>query len=315
LADWRAVSMSKDEFLMPQFLSIIIVNWKSADYLKKCLNSIWANIKMRYEIIVVDNASFDGSDEVAKACSSKIQFIQLHENVGFAKANNVGYQKSAGDLLLFLNPDTELRGNAVELMAAAHQIHVNAGIVGAILLNTDGTYQHVCVQPFPSILTQILDFDILQKRFFFRLLHSGKEHINVDIVSGACMMIKRSVFSQVGEFSNDYFMYGEDQDLCKKLILASYKNIICRDACIVHHGGKSSGKSSRSFAAVQQKISKKIYFKKFKSKIYSQFYQGSIGCIAIIRLMIIFILYFVKPSLRNSLPKWQSILMWALKRD
>ena len=138
-------------------LSIVIVNWKSADFLRKCLQSIFANASdMSLEVIVVDNASFDGSAELVEREFPGVHFVQSKENLGFAGANNLGVRSAKGRNLLFLNPDTEVIGTALERMSSFLDATPDAGAVGCKLLNTDGTVQTSCIQPFPTILNQAL---------------------------------------------------------------------------------------------------------------------------------------------------------------
>src|SRR5437762_3548719 len=131
-------------------LSIIIVNWNSKDYLRKCLKSIYANTHgIDFEIIVVDNASFDGSGELLAQDFPKVRFVQSHTNLGFARANNLGFGNSTGRNVLFLNPDTEAVGGALNELLQRLQRLPNAGVVGCKLLNTDGSMQTSCLQSYP----------------------------------------------------------------------------------------------------------------------------------------------------------------------
>lgn len=202
-------------------LSIIIVNWHSANYVEKCLTSIIANAHtLKYEIIVVDNASYDGCDKLIENSFPEVRFIQAKKNDGFAKANNLGFQNSSGNNVLFLNPDTEIIGDAIRGMLTVIVTAPQTGLVGCKLLNTDMTLQTSCIQPFPTILNQILDSDLLHSRFPKLSLWGPTPHLQdksgvteVQVVSGACILIKRSVFEEIGGFSSDYFMYTEDMGL------------------------------------------------------------------------------------------------------
>ena len=146
-------------------LSIIIVNWNSAAYTIACIASIRAAApRFAYEIIVVDNASSDDSADRLRQAPD-IQLIRSTTNVGFARANNLGYQYSSGDVLLFLNPDTEVLGSAIDRMYDVLVSSENLGIVGCRLLNSDHTLQTSCVQAFPTILNQLTDIEALKIRF------------------------------------------------------------------------------------------------------------------------------------------------------
>src|SRR5450432_96179 len=147
-------------------LSIIIVNWNSVDFLRGCLVSICQPPQsISLEVIVVDNASYDGCDSMLAREFPRVRFIQSHENIGFARACNLGHQHSAGRILLFLNPDTKIVGNALADLVSGLDSLPDAGAIGCKLLNADGTLQKSCIQSFPTILNQCLDSEALRSRF------------------------------------------------------------------------------------------------------------------------------------------------------
>ena len=147
-------------------LSIIIVNWNSSDYVRACLRSIYNETRgLDFEIIVVDNASFDGCESILKEEFPGVIFIQSKENIGFGKANNLGFQHSSGRNLLFLNPDTEIVGHALNTMVRHLDALPAAGAAGCQLLNADRSIQTSCIQVFPTIINQLLDIDYLKIKF------------------------------------------------------------------------------------------------------------------------------------------------------
>ena len=147
-------------------LSIIIINWKSKGFVRVCLESIADNIgDLAHEIFVVDNASFDGCGELLAAEFHYVHFVQCKHNLGFAGANNLAFARSRGRNILFLNPDTEIRGDAIQALLAALDTAPRAGMVGACLLNSDLTLQTTCVTAIPSILNQTLNTDLLRHAF------------------------------------------------------------------------------------------------------------------------------------------------------
>lgn len=309
---------------MPQ-ISVIIINWNSANYLEKCISSIFKNTAIDdIEIIVVDNASYDGSNRLISREFPGVKFIQLDKNMGFANANNLGFTHATSDFILFLNPDTEILDSSIEKMLTFLNSSSEAGAVGCRLLNSDLSLQTSCVQAFPTLLNQILDTE-----FFIRLrlkrwgienaIHHKKTPIKVDVISGACIMVKRKVFEKAGLFSSDYFMYGEDVDLCYKIKQAGYNSYYFGQAEIIHHGGKSAKNQEDSFFSVLKiKESRILYFKKTKGSAYAKCYRTMHVIISIIRLMIIltilplFKLFKSNISLRFSLMKWINILKWSL---
>ncbi|WP_340122716.1 glycosyltransferase family 2 protein [Methylobacter svalbardensis] len=307
-------------------LSIIIVNWNSKDYLQKCIASIlsWTT-DINFEIVVIDSASFDGVDEMLKRCYPQVRFIQSDRNLGFAKANNVAFRVSTGSNILFLNPDTELIGPAINILLDYIQILPKTGAIGCKLLNADGSVQTSCIQAFPTILNQLLNSEFLRALFpkfslwgMASLFNAKDEPAEVDVISGACLMLKRSLFEQVGLFSGDYFMYAEDLDLCYKISQAGFTNYYIPGASVTHFGGGSTEKRPSDFSVVMMRESLWRFMKKNRGNIYGLAYRASIAISAIGRLLLLMILlplhYFrqSRPSWNASLKKWQAILTWSL---
>jgi len=147
-------------------LSIVIVNWNSADYVRRCVQAIRHNSPaFSYEIVVVDSGSFDRCGEMLNREFPEVRFVQSQSNVGFASANNLGAGLAMGRFLLFLNPDTEVVGDALDKLVKALEQQPDAGLAGARLLNTDGSLQTSCIQSFPTILNQVLDCEWLRRLF------------------------------------------------------------------------------------------------------------------------------------------------------
>src|SRR3954454_23444725 len=139
-------------------VSIIIVNWKSKAYLRNCLRSIRAQATpLTTEILVIDNASADGCGAMLADEFPGVHYLESQENLGFALANNLAFAQSLGEKVLFLNPDTELRGSAIDNLSRALDTLPDAGMVGAKLFNSDGSVQTTCITALPSILNQTLD--------------------------------------------------------------------------------------------------------------------------------------------------------------
>lgn len=307
-------------------LSIIIVNWKSKEYLRNCLASILAETEeLNYEIVVIDSASFDGAGEMLAREFPQVQFIQSQENLGFSKANNVAFQASTGEVLLFLNPDTELVGPAINQLYTTLRELPNAGIVGARLLNTDGSLQTSCVQAFPTILNQLLNAEALRRltpgarlwgmRALFAL---GQKPEPVEMISGACMMMRREVFERTGQFSLDYFMYAEDTDLCFKSRQLGLVNYYVGGAVIVHHGGGSSQQARSNFANVMVFESNSRFLKKWRGASYSFGYRIAMSGAALVRVVTLILLSPVLLVLkgvgrwRSACSKWLAIFRWGI---
>jgi N-acetylglucosaminyl-diphospho-decaprenol L-rhamnosyltransferase len=310
-------------------LSIIIVNWNSAEFVRRCLKSIRQHTNgVTYEIIVVDNASFDGCDRVVLEDDPAVVYIQSNENLGFAKANNRAFEVSKGRSLLFLNPDTEIVGPAVLLMHCALHHWSSAGAVGARLLNADGSLQTSCIQSFPTISNQVLDSEYLRRwcpessLWGMAPLHRPTGTLaEVEVISGACLMIKRDVFERVGRFSEEYFMYAEDVDLCHKVRGAGLKSYYVPQATVMHFGGNSSRRAPSSFSAVMARESLWRFFRKTRGESYGFAYRCSMFLSALCRLAFLTVSVPIETLCRRqrgwfgSIRKWWAVLLWSLDAE
>ena len=307
-------------------LSIIIINWNSRDFLRDCLKSIEENPPpFSYETIVIDNASYDGSAEMVHGEFPKIKYLQGPDNLGFSRGNNAAAESSSGRNLLFLNPDTKVLGNALDVMRDYLDAHHDVGIVGCRILNSDGSVQTTAVQAFPTLLNQTLDADVLHRWFpksrlwgTAALFSGSTAPTRVDMISGACLMIRRSVFEQIGGFSQDYFMYSEDVDICQKAHRAGWNAYYVPSVSVIHYNGQSTNKRPSNFTHIMQQESRLIYFHKMRGSLYALSFRVSRVPIAVIRMaMIATLLIFPfgperRQELRSSLSKWLAILRWSL---
>jgi GT2 family glycosyltransferase len=308
-------------------VSIVIVNWNSKDYLERCVKSVLAwTTGIEYEIIVIDNASFDGGGEMLRACYPQVRFIQSEKNIGFARANNLAFGASSGRQILFLNPDTELESPAVQTLSSSLESLREGGIVGAKLLNSDRSVQTSSIRAFPTILNQLFDSDALRNAFpragmwgTDALFREGDAPVEVDAVSGACLMIKRPVFEAVGTFSDEYFMYSEDIDLCFKVRQAGWKTYYVPTAVMIHHGGRSSSQHSVSiFSSVMLLESRWRFFRKTRSVLYCWSYRLAMCVSSIVRIGLSLLVWPID-RLRgrgnragNVVKKWAARLRWTL---
>ena len=307
-------------------LSIVIVNWNSREHLRACLASIAASVRrVSYETIVIDAASFDGCGEMLAEQYPQVRFIQADTNLGFARANNRAAEDAVGDYLLFLNPDTEVLGAAIDVMYEALTTLPEAGVVGCRLLNADRSLQSSCVQSFPTIANQALDSEFLRKRWpksslwgMAALFEGGARPREVQGISGACLMIRRATFEHVGRFSDDYFMYAEDIDLAYKVQRAGHRNYYVPGATVVHFGGQSSQQAANVFAAVMIPEAIRRFLRKTRGSAYSIMYQGMMLVAATARLSLLGLAWVGGsrgPSSLASCRKWLAILRWSVGRN
>jgi len=307
-------------------LSIIIVNWNSSGYLRACLASLFAaTLPPGTEVIVVDNASDDGCGKLIEGEFPAVRFIQSAENLGFGRANNLGFQHSSGRALLFLNPDTEIDGPAVRVLLDALQRLPRAGAVGCRLVNGDRSLQTSCIQSFPTILNQVLDSELLRRRFsrsslwgIDSLFRAGSEPAEVEAIEGACIMMRREVFQGIGMFSPGYFMYTEDIDLCYKARKQGWDNYYIPEATIVHFGDGSVRNARTNFAVVMGVESLWRFFGTHRGAVYAGLYRAALFCAATGRLALLAAAGAwrrASPSAaarRGAAAKWIAILRWTV---
>lgn len=305
-------------------LSIIIVNWNSKDYLKRCLDSIFClKIDLEFEVIVIDNASYDGTSAMLRANFPCVRFIQSDTNLGFARANNLAARHARAEALLFLNPDTEVRPGAIQALWTALRVNDAAGVIGARLLNTDGTLQTSCIQAFPSVFNEFMDADVL-RRLLPRLALWGTSALAetnvaaVQSISGACLLTRRALFVKLGGFSEAFFMYYEDTDYCLQTVRAGYRNLYVPQAVVIHHGGKSSGGRHSKFSSVMMAESGKIHFNLRHGVFVANAFRISLSIKAASRIACLAVLWPIARVRRksgvisNALRKWVIVFHWTI---
>jgi GT2 family glycosyltransferase len=306
-------------------LSVVFVNWNSEDYLQECIASIYENTRgVSLEIIVVDNASPAGTVDSVKQRFPGILLIKSTQNLGFARANNLGFRHSSGARVLILNPDTKLVGPAITTLLLHSTSLPAAGIVGGRLVDPNLTVQTTSIQRFPTILNQIADIEYLRLRWphsslwgLGPLFSNNQGPVRVDVIPGACMLLKREVFEQVGMFTEDYFMYAEDIDLNHKVARAGFVNYYIPDATVIHYGGTSSSRQkANQWATIMKYRAMRQYYARNKSRTYAVLYRAAMGLVAAIRLILIAVLqgtFFGKrDAFKGAKAKWVTVLKWSL---
>jgi GT2 family glycosyltransferase len=237
-------------------LSIIIVNYNVKYYLENCLLSViaaCANVKA--EIIVVDNASTDGSKAYLANRFNTVHFIWKTTNDGFSKANNEGLQIATGAVVLFLNPDTIVPEDCFEKCLAFINTDNRIGAVGVRMIDGIGNYLPESKRGFPGPFTSFCKLTGLTKLFptssIFATYYLGNLPNNatntIDVIAGACMFVPKKVLDEVGAFDESFFMYGEDIDLSYRIKKAGYSNYIFADTTIIHFKGESTQKLNKKY--------------------------------------------------------------------
>ena len=234
-------------------LSIIIVNYNVKEFLQNLIHSIYkAAQRITFEIIVVDNASNDGSVEFIKEKFPTVKLFTNKENLGFSKANNIGLKEATGKYILLINPDTIVSEDTFDKMIRFFQENSEAGLAGCKILNPDGSLQLACRRSFPGPWTSFCKVTGLsnlfpQSRLFARynLTYLNEDQTyEVDAISGSFMMFTKEIYEKVGGLDEQFFMYGEDLDFCYRVQKAGYKVLYVHSTQIIHYKGESTRRSS-----------------------------------------------------------------------
>lgn len=203
-------------------LSVVILNWNTCELLRKCLQSLVCNEEsVHYEVIVVDNASEDGSRQMVQQEFPQVHLIVNPRNMGFGAGNNVAIAFTRGRYVLFLNSDTRVTAGALSPLVQYADRHQDVGIMGPKLLNEDGSLQYSC-RRYPNLGAGLFRNTLLGRlfpnnRYATDYLMQDWDHASirdVDWVSGAAMMVRKHLLTQLGGFDEAFFMYCEDVDLC-----------------------------------------------------------------------------------------------------
>ncbi len=239
-------------------LSVIIVNWNAAAYLPAALDALFAAQNgLDMEVLLVDNASTDGSLELVQARYPQVAIIANAVNRGFAAGNNQGIRQARGRYILLLNPDTELPTDALTRFLAFMDAHPQAGVSGPRLQGPGGKIQGGAAGHDPSLVT-IFNFATFLYRLFprrfrglwlARSLYESEKPIAVDWVSGACMMLRREAIATAGMMNERYFMYSEDVELCRRVRARGWGVVCLPDIRVTHHIGGSASQLGPAFYA------------------------------------------------------------------
>jgi hypothetical protein len=288
-------------------LSIVIVSWNAKKYLHDCLDSILREAESNeLEIIVVDNASSDGSQEMVRYLYPEVKLICNEQNYGFAKANNIGIKKSKGKYVCLINSDVLVRNNCLTKMLSFMDENAGIGALGPKTFNTDGSLQRSCFEfPRPwNMFCRALALDTLFpkiKIFSGRLMtyweHDEKR--SVDILNGCFLMVRRETIEQVGCLDETFFFYGEDMDWCKRIRDAGWDVVFYPNAEITHYGGASSANSPVRFYVEMYRAELQYW-----NKHYGRYGNAMISAIIWLHMLLRIIgcstLYIVRPDKRKD---------------
>ena len=240
-------------------LSVVIVNYNVVFFLEQCLNSVFAASKnLNVQIFVVDNNSVDGSINMLKENFSSVVLIENKENVGFSKANNQAIKRANSPYVLLLNPDTVIEEDTFDKCIDFMNSNADCGGLGLRMLDGKGNFLPESKRGFPS--PSVSFYKIFGLSYLFpKSQKFGRYHLGflsefevneVDVLSGAFMLLRKVTLEKVGLLDEQFFMYGEDIDLSYRIKLGGYKNYYFPETKIIHYKGESTKKSSVNYVFV-----------------------------------------------------------------
>jgi hypothetical protein len=270
-------------------LSIIIVSYNTKEFLKGCIESIYKTTKnIKFEIIVVDNDSTDGTVETISNFQfpiSNFSFVKNKENLGFSKANNIGVKKASGRYLLFLNPDIVVHEKTLEEMVKFMDEHEDGGAATCKLVMPNGQIDDASHRGFPTPWNSFSHFSGLSKLFGKTRLFGGynlgfkdfsKTH-EIDALAGAFMLVRRKAGEDANWWDEDYFFYGEDIEFCYILKQAGWKIYYVPEYSTLHYKGVSGGlkKVSKDITTASKETKQRVTKARFNAMrlFYKKHYE------------------------------------------
>jgi N-acetylglucosaminyl-diphospho-decaprenol L-rhamnosyltransferase len=268
-------------------LSIVIVSWNTCDLLRRCLETVFAYAPpVSFDVWVVDNHSQDETVAMVQTAFPQVRLIVNQNNSGFAGANNQAIRASSGEYVLLLNPDTEVRPEAVAALVDFLDERPDAGGAGSMLLNPDGSLQPSCYPMLTGFreLWRLLHLDRV-RRFGIYDMHSWDKVSprRVEVIQGASLIVRRSILDRIGLLDDSYFMYTEEVDLCYRIQQAGWSLYWLPQSQVVHYGGQST----RQVAAemfLHLYGSKVKFFRKHYGRFTTAFYKLTLALASLLRL-------------------------------
>jgi GT2 family glycosyltransferase len=300
-------------------LSIIIISFNTRETTLKCLRSVYAHLDgVAVEVIVVDNASADGSADAIAAQFPQVVMIRNPDNAGFGAANNLAMQQAKGENLLLLNSDAFLTPGALPAMLAALHEKPNIGLVGPRLLNADGSLQRSCYR-FPSPLVAWLEAlwisAVAPAKSIFGDLRTWPhdEPYQPEWVIGACMMVRRQVYETVGGFDPGFFMYAEETDWQKRIRAAGWEIAFTPAAAVTHLGG-ASGADDKPKINNYFFSSGDYYYRKHHGVLGMYSARAAMTVGALLRLPLWGMMWLALPKRRAKLGAKMRLRLWLIVR-
>lgn len=292
-------------------VSVVIVSWNTRDLVARCLDSLTCDTpgrdeagvlgRVSAEVILVDNASTDGTAHLVRQRYQQVRMIANDANVGFAVACNQGIRLATGRYVLLLNPDAELDPATLDRLVQFMEDHLAIGVAAPMLVDSDGQFQVSC-SPQPTLrreLWRMFHLDAVRPYALYPMQSWPTDRArHVDVAQGACLLLRREALEQVGLLDERFFMYSEEVDLC--LRLREYGWGICwvPQARVLHHGGQSTQQAAETmFLHLYQ--SKMLYFRKHGGASAAQRYKLILALAALGRLLVSPLIRVESPERRD----------------
>jgi len=242
-------------------MSIVLVCWNNKAYLDPCLKSLYeGGLKSSFDVVVVDNGSTDGSQQMLAEKYPDVMLIQNEGNVGLGKASNQGIEATNGRHVLLLNNDTLVNGPALDVLVEYLDAYPEAGATAGKLLNPDGSFQSGFA-PFSTLLEEFLIVTRIGELLWAGYPSHGdaNEIKETGWMSSACLLVRRAALDQIGLLDESYFIYGDEADLQYRLNRAGWKVVFLPNSSIIHFGGRSMDRWKRRKMVYRGKM---MFYKK-----------------------------------------------------
>lgn len=301
--DNESVPNSSSRDVIPIDISVCIVTYQARDYLKECLKSLEENTHdHKYEVIVVDNGSDDGTKELIRSNFPEARLIENSVNAGFTQPMNQAMKLSNGRYVLQLNPDTVILPGALDKLVAFMSSQSKVGICGPKVLNKDGSLQKSCRRGESRPLAVLSYFLGLSKIFpdkkafgEYQMSYMDENDIHlVAGVAGSCMMIQREVINQIGFLDERFYAYQEDADYCFRARQAGWKVYYYPEAQIIHYGGKGGSRVHPYRSIYEWHKSYWLYYKKNLSQDYLFLFNWLYYLLMLLKLVVTLLVNFFR---------------------
>ena len=296
-------------------VTVSIVNTNNRDLLRGCLRTITRSVqRFSHEVIVVDNASDDGSFEMLGAEFPHVKVIRNDVRGGYGYSHNRAIAESRGRYVLILNEDMEMLTDAIDCMIRTADETKNLGAMGCKILNADLTLQHSCFK-FPTLTQEafeaVLPYTVIAPKAPIRSKMYWWDHDSardVDIVLGCCILVPREVIETVGAFDPSFFVYSEEHDLCRRIRNSGRRVVYVPEARMIHFGGQTSKHMSLKMALVQ--VNSRIrYFYKHHGRVATGAFRSIVVIGAALRLTGWSLIYAMQ-SKRKAVARARLIEYW-----